>query len=373
MNVKQKETVSPIRVIKYAGAYIAFEIGSGFATGQEILQFYTSYGIYSIGAALISMALFAWVGSTLMEAGWRQGGLSSGSAAEKPYQRLCGRVVGTFFEYFVICYLFAVLAVMVSGAGASIQSYFGVPYYIGGLLMALLVFLAFAFGLSRLIDLVGAMGPLIIGFTIFVALCSIFSSKGVSQGFFDDAGVAGLSDMRPAGQWWMSGILYVAYNIVSSVAFLMALGRDASSAREARAGGVLGGVMLMVTVIFMDLALGLHLEDAAGSVVPALELAKAVSPAVAVIFVGVMLLGIFSTAAPMLWTVCDSLAKPGKGALILALLISLDSLILGQLPFDRLVGAIYPYTGYLGMVLLACLAQYRLRRRKWNEANGGER
>ena len=179
--------------------------------------------------------------------------------------------------------------------------------------------------------------------------------------------------MRPAGQWWMSGILYVAYNIVSSVAFLMALGRDASSAREARAGGILGGVMLMVTVIFMDLALGLHLEDAVGSVVPALELAKAVSPAVAVIFVGVMLLGIFSTAAPMLWTICDSLAKPGKGALILALLISLDSLILGQLPFDRLVGAIYPYTGYLGMVLLACLARYRLRRRKWNEANGGER
>ena len=75
----------------------------------------------------------------------------------------------------------------------------------------------------------------------------------------------------------------------------------------------------------------------------------------------------------MLWTVCDSLAKPGKGALILALLISLDSLILGQLPFDRLVGAIYPYTGYLGMVLLACLARYRLRRRKWNEAIGGER
>ena len=67
------------------------------------------------------------------------------------------------------------------------------------------------------------------------------------------------------------------------------------------------------------------------------------------------------------------LAKPGKGTLILALLISLDSLILGQLPFDRLVGAIYPYTGYLGMVLLACLARYRLRRRRRNEANGGER
>lgn len=355
------QTVRPRKVMKYAGAYIAFEIGSGFATGQEILQFYTSYGVCSIGAALISMVLFSWAGAVIMEAGWREDG------GQRPYRLLCGPVVGTFFEGFVICYLFAVMAVMLSGAGASLAAGFGVPHYTGGLLMALLVFLAFAFGLSRLIEVVGAMGPVIIGFTIFIAICSILSSKGVSQGFFGDADAGGLtwlSDLRPCGQWWLSGILYVAYNIVSSVAFLMALGRDAASAREARAGGILGGTLLMVTVIFMNLALGLHLEELAGSAVPALELARQVSPLAALLFAGVMLLGIFSTAAPMLWTICDSLAKPGKGALILALLISLDALILGQLPFDRLVGAVYPYTGYLGLILLACLARYRLRCRR---------
>lgn len=360
--MRKRETVRPLQVIKYAGAYIAFEIGSGFATGQEILQFYTSYGICSIGAALISMALFAWVGAAVMEAGYRQARRPEG--LQKPYQLLCGRAVGTFFQYFVISYLFAALAVMVSGAGASLESCFGVPYWMGGLLMTLLVFLAFAFGLSRLIDLVGAMGPLIIGFTIVIALCSILSSKGVSQGFFLDADVDGLKALQPAGKWWISGILYVAYNIVSSIAFLMALGRDAASAREARTGGILGGVMLMVTVIFMDAALALHLDEVAGSIVPALELAKGVSPAAAGCFVGIMMLGIFSTAAPMLWTICDSLAKPGRGALILALLISLDALILGQLPFDRLIGVIYPYTGYLGLILLACLIRYRIRVRR---------
>ncbi len=360
--MKEKGKVSPLRVVKYAGAYIAFEIGSGFATGQEILQFYTSYGVYSIGAALISMVLFAWVGASVMKAGYEQARLP-GSAAAKPYQLLCGPAAGTFFEYFVICYLFAVLAVMVSGAGASLQSYFDVPYYIGGLLMVLLVFLAFAFGLSRLIDVVGAMGPLIIGFTIFVALCAVLSSKGVSPGFFSDADVSGLSSLKPASQWWLSGILYVAYNVLSSIAFLMALGKDAASSREAAAGGILGGVMLMVTVLFMNTALALHLDEVSESVVPALELAKHISPAAGMIFVIVMILGIFSTAAPMLWTICDSLAEPGKGALILALLVSLDALILGQLPFDRLIAVIYPYTGYLGLILLAGIARYQYRNR----------
>lgn len=50
-----KEPINLMNVMKYAGAYIAFEIGSGFATGQEILQFYSAYGLFSIGGALISM------------------------------------------------------------------------------------------------------------------------------------------------------------------------------------------------------------------------------------------------------------------------------------------------------------------------------
>lgn len=60
-----KQKVNGLNVIKYAGAYIAFIIGSGFATGQEIIQFYTSYGIWGIGSIAISMFLFAWVGGTV--------------------------------------------------------------------------------------------------------------------------------------------------------------------------------------------------------------------------------------------------------------------------------------------------------------------
>ena len=32
------------RVATYAGAFIAFLIGSGFATGQEVVQYFSAYG-----------------------------------------------------------------------------------------------------------------------------------------------------------------------------------------------------------------------------------------------------------------------------------------------------------------------------------------
>ena len=43
------------RVLILAGAIIAFTIGSGFATGQEIVQYYIAYGM----SGLLVVAVFA--------------------------------------------------------------------------------------------------------------------------------------------------------------------------------------------------------------------------------------------------------------------------------------------------------------------------
>lgn len=47
------EKVSWKRVLILAGAVIAFTIGSGFATGQEIIQYYTAYGVQSLLVILV--------------------------------------------------------------------------------------------------------------------------------------------------------------------------------------------------------------------------------------------------------------------------------------------------------------------------------
>ena len=48
-------------VIKIMGAYVAWVMGSGFATGQEILQFFTSYGYYSGNGEYGSMVQGDWM------------------------------------------------------------------------------------------------------------------------------------------------------------------------------------------------------------------------------------------------------------------------------------------------------------------------
>ncbi|MFR3272824.1 MAG: hypothetical protein ACLTQI_02610 [Slackia sp.] len=60
-----------MNVLKFASAFVAFLIGSGYASGQEIMQFFTAYGIWSIGGLLIALVLFAWLGKVLMNYGHR--------------------------------------------------------------------------------------------------------------------------------------------------------------------------------------------------------------------------------------------------------------------------------------------------------------
>ena len=57
-------------VMKYAGAFIAWVIGSGFATGQEILQFFTSYGSYSYGVVVLNLVGFLFLGNMLITTGY---------------------------------------------------------------------------------------------------------------------------------------------------------------------------------------------------------------------------------------------------------------------------------------------------------------
>ncbi len=62
-----KQQFSLLNVLKYAGAYAACAIGSGFATGQEIMQFFTAQGAMSILGAVVTMLIFGWAGGTVMK------------------------------------------------------------------------------------------------------------------------------------------------------------------------------------------------------------------------------------------------------------------------------------------------------------------
>lgn len=55
--------------LQMGSAFIGIIVGAGFASGQEILQYFTSFGYMGIVAALISNVFFAYLGMNLTRLG----------------------------------------------------------------------------------------------------------------------------------------------------------------------------------------------------------------------------------------------------------------------------------------------------------------
>ena len=78
-----------------------------------------------------------------MSAGYDYGS----SEKYRPYKYFCGNKIGLFYEYFVPILLFISVIVMISGAGATLQEYYKLNYYVGCAMMTILVLISFVFGL----------------------------------------------------------------------------------------------------------------------------------------------------------------------------------------------------------------------------------
>ena len=103
-----------INCIRYAGMYVGAIIGAGYASGQETLQFFVSYGYIGIVGTIIAVVLFAWYGTMFMELGHK---LHTNSHKEV-FTYLCGPKVGAVFDWILVFFLFGVLSIMIAGGGA---------------------------------------------------------------------------------------------------------------------------------------------------------------------------------------------------------------------------------------------------------------
>lgn len=354
-------SLSWFNVIKLAGAYCAFCIGSGFASGQEIRLFFTSQGLMSFGALAISMALFMWFGSAIMMKGYAL----QLQSANTIFRQYCGRIIGGALEIFVPIFIFSVVVIMIAGAGATLSEYYGLPPYVGRILMAAVSIVSIIFGLGRLVYIIGMIGPVIIIISIIVGGISI-STGTVSLAEVDQI-MKPLNVPQAATAWYISGTLYAAFMVLGSAPFFSGLGTQANSHKEALLGGLLGGFLLIGAAAVMSTGMLCNITELFDKEVPALALANGISPILANFFALILILGIYSTAAPMLWSVCNRIAVDSSVRFKLtACVLGTLALFGGLLPFSQLVGFIYPKTGVIGIgfMLAVLLSPLWLKRKK---------
>lgn len=337
-------------VAKYAGGFIAWVIGSGFATGQEVLRFFTSYGSLSYGVVLVNLIGFLFIGQLILTTGYEKKAVENFN----PYVHFCGRKLGTFYSWLIPVTIVLIMPVLISGAGATLHQYYGISTVFGSALMALMVLAAYLIGFEHLVRIVSAIGPVIIIFSLMVGSATVFRDFSRFGEISNYEPI--LSQSQSSPHWVLSSVLYLSLTFLSGSTYYTALGQSAQNRREAKYGAIVGALALIAAITIMNSAILLNGENTALLSIPMLYLAKEISYLLGAVFSIVLILGMFSSCSAMMWTVCSRFNRGGeRGNRIFAVLIAVLTFTLGLFSFRDLVGTLYPMVGYLGLVYIGCV------------------
>lgn len=371
--VKLKELVPYIReffimkkVLRIASAFIGIIVGAGFASGQEILQYFTSYGYAGTIGAIIATAIFAYMGMMLTKLGTR---MKATSHKEAIY-RVSGKWLGLIVDYVIIFTLFGVGVVMIAGAGSIPSQQFGLPSVLGTILMSVLVVATILMNVEKVVNVIGSITPFLIATVVLVAVYSIATMDGGLSSLDATAkaqdSVVESSFLFLPG-WFISALNYVSFNIAVGASMSLLMGGNEDNERTSSIGGLLGGLSLGLMIVLSHLAIFSKVDIVANVDMPMLKLVDDIAPGLGVLFSIVLFGMVFNTAISMFFSLAARFTTVGtKQHKQFVFTVGAVALALSFVGFTDLVAIFYPLIGYMGLFLIAALitAPFRLSKEK---------
>lgn len=221
-----------------AAVYVGTVVGAGFATGKEIVEFFSKFGFFGFISILMSGYLLIFLGSKLMRL--------AASIQAKSYQEfneyLFGKWIGKGINILMLIMLLGVSAVMLAGAGAVFKEQLGLSKNIGVFLTIFLSLFVMLIGMKGLFAVNTFVVPLMITFSLMLMVLSVRMPNFMNQ----------LLHIPPVDDGWKTVIApfsYTAFNLSLAQAVLVPVAAEIKDDWTIKWGGILGGAALTLILI----------------------------------------------------------------------------------------------------------------------------
>lgn len=341
-------------VFMLASVYIGTIIGAGFASGQEIIQFFARHGSSGIFGIIVIAVLFSLLGVTLLKTTYVK---KISSLEEYLFLYFKKRTI-IFINVWLIAFLFVSYFIMLAGSGAIFREHFQINQLFGVAFMSVACFVVFLTGVKGIAKANTFLIPFILAIICFIgAYVLYYNNYMFSQWTTESMIIIKEHNFKISNYiWFGSAILYVAFNSISAVVVLTSLGTLIEDKTAAIYGGVLGGIGLGTMALMILLSLLIFYTDIIGLEIPMVAVASSLGEGAKKTYSLVLLISMFTTAIANGYGCVLRISNLLKiKEVIISFIICSTSIPMAALGFKRLVSFFYPIFGYLGVIFIGVI------------------
>ena len=349
-----KENVSFRNITGIALAFIGLLVGAGFATGQEVVQYFTAFGINGVWGIAVAGVIMTLAGTVFLQLG----SYFHASEHNAVFRKVSHPIVSKMLDVAVIFTLFAVGFVMLAGAGSNLAQQFGWPTWVGSTAMMVLVLVTGLLDVDKVSNVIGLLTPTIIIAVIVLLGYTLMNMPADSAAVIETASQTD----TPIGNWLVSALNYNGLALILAVSMSLVIGGDHISPREAGWGGIIGGFVYSILLAIAGFVLLMGADKIVGSDVPMLVLVNEMGDTAGVLMAVVIFLMIFNTSIGMFYALGKRLSAGRENRTYPIFVVgTLAGYAMSFFGFKTLMNYVYPILGYLGMFMVVVLVIAWLR------------
>jgi uncharacterized membrane protein YkvI len=318
--------------------YIGTIVGAGFATGQEILQFFTRYGWMATLTIALASLLFIWLGTKLM--------LLANELGAKSYEDLnvylFGPKAGVWVSFMTMIILFGITTVMLAGAGSIFSEHLNLSYQLGLIFTLILSYIVIVKGIHGILAVNSIVVPIMFIFTAIIVMVTVYSPNAANW--------VHLSTDYSTEKIWLAPFLYVAFNLALAQAVLVPVGAAIDNRKVLKYGGVVGGIGIGLMLFAGHFVLSANMPGIAQFEIPMGNVVRGLGRGVQLLFLLMIFAEIFTTFIADAYGLALQIrqrTRMSEKTIIIGILLL--SYLVSQIGFKTLLSTLYPLFGMVSM------------------------
>jgi uncharacterized membrane protein YkvI len=330
--------------LQIAAVYVGTVVGAGFATGREIVEFFTRFGFIGFISILMSGYLLIFLGSKMM----RIAAQINAQSYQEFNEYLFGKWAGTIVNFLMLIMLLGVSSVMLSGAGAIFEEQLGFTKTAGITVTIVLSIVVMLIGMKAIFAVNTFVVPMMITFSFILMVLSVRLPSFLDTFLY----------IPPAEDGWkavLAPFSYTALNLGLAQAVLVPVAAEIKDDWTIKWGGILGGLALTAIMISSHFTL-IMLPNIESYAIPMATIMKNLAPGLYWIFVVIIYGEIFTSVIGNVFGLERQLRKfTSAPAIFTVSAIFLVAYFISLINYGTLLSYLYPVFGYACLLFVVLL------------------